>query len=618
MKKLKFLIITILSAILSLEPLSVFAIDEATLNFYNQNGIYYYDPTGNPNCFSGNGNITIMGTTAEEMMWSGLVSAGFTETQAAAIMGNIASEGIGNPAQHEGALYNRYWSTNAPDATYVDGHFDLGANTGISYGLGLVQWSFGRRVTLYNKIKEADPELLQYFNNPTTYSMKNGNIYALGGDGFIEVAGIDAAKALMSHEIALIWEEMNESYTGIFEYGDSDLYGATWWVLAKYEIPAGDLSYGAAKHQGRYEHAQAYYDKFAGNYTFSSGSATEDGSNVTIIGDSITDGSRSAILELLPNADIHAQHSKFFDNDTEGNESGLTILNNLGDNLRGTVVFALGTNDGTVDQATIQQVVDKVGSSRNLIFVTAYSSQDPNKYTALNTALKAVADANSNVSIADWASAASADPATYINQTDGYYVHASDPAGTKLFAETINQAVNKNAGDNVCGPGSDFSSYVLAYAWPEYHQAQFLERMPDYAAIVSERISAGLYVGGSVRGVAGIDCGGWVTTLVQESGWDTGYNYDGKGGATGTQEQWARENWTRLNPDGVIDTSILQPGDVAFTDGHTWIYVGEIPGFDSNIASASYSTTGEGGRSPMAGHENPETSDGAPVRWYRK
>ena len=76
-------------------------------------------------------------------------------------------------------------------------------------------------------------------------------------------------------------------------------------------------------------------------------------------------------------------------------------------------------------------------------------------------------------------------------------------------------------------------------------------------------------------------------------------------------------NWTLLNKNSetAIDTSILQPGDVAFSKGHTFIYVGEINGFDSVIASASYGNSTA--RAPMAGTENLIKGHGVYVRWYR-
>jgi len=159
----------------------------------------------------------------------------------------------------------------------------------------------------------------------------------------------------------------------------------------------------------------------------------------------------------------------------------------------------------------------------------------------------------------------------------------------------------------VCGPEvGNLTSYVLAYAWPEYHDPNYFEMMPDYKEAVKRRVKEGKYVGGGSH--PGIDCGGFVTTLLQDSGFDPEY---GGGGNVPVQYAYImRNHWKVIN-----DISELQPGDVAINSekSHTFVYVGEIEGFDSVIASASYSTSGSSWRAPMAGVEDIHA-----VTWYRK
>jgi hypothetical protein len=232
------------------------------------------------------------------------------------------------------------------------------------------------------------------------------------------------------------------------------------------------------------------------------------------------------------------------------------------------------------------------------------------------------------VIIADWATTVGQAPEVYL-QEDGVHPNA---AGQELFAETIFKAINSNTNENGCSVSGEFSALVLGYAWPQYHAPQYVERMPAYAEAVTQSLAEGRYVGGSVAGVPGIDCGGFVTVLTQNSGlerlYNTGPNGTGAAGATGAQEKWVMDNgWTLVNASNTspVDTSLLRAGDIAFSggvdytgNGHTFIYVGEIPGFDSVIASASYSYGGGGGRAPMAGREDLIYSDGTAVRWYRK
>ena len=172
------------------------------------------------------------------------------------------------------------------------------------------------------------------------------------------------------------------------------------------------------------------------------------------------------------------------------------------------------------------------------------------------------------------------------------------------------------------------AGHIRGYAWPEYHNAPYLDRMPDYADAVARRASQGKYVGGTVGGVPGIDCGGFITTLIQESGYDP--NYNSCASNVGPQEYYVREGagsayWEWLNPDGrAMNAADLQLGDVAMTGGytggcvagggHTWMWIGDFEGFETDVVSASYSTDGNG-RAPMSGTEGANYNS---PRWYRK
>lgn len=161
------------------------------------------------------------------------------------------------------------------------------------------------------------------------------------------------------------------------------------------------------------------------------------------------------------------------------------------------------------------------------------------------------------------------------------------------------------------GTAAALIAKTLLYAWPEHHNAPYLEMMPDYAAAIKKAQADGRYVGGLEH--PGVDCGGFVTTLMFDSGYEPRYNYNAKGGNTTSQEAWAAANWQNLGNN--VNAATLQPGDVAFSPGHTFVWVGTVPGFGSKIASASVSFNGTGWRTPMAGVENPTASD---VTWYRK
>lgn len=203
-----------------------------------------------------------------------------------------------------------------------------------------------------------------------------------------------------------------------------------------------------------------------------------------------------------------------------------------------------------------------------------------------------------------------------------------DPRARQARAREIYEEMRGTSAliGEVCDYGGLIET-VLAYAWPDYHPPVFLEMMPAYRAAVSRAQSEGRYVGGGIN--PGVDCGGFVTILIYDSGFDRGYNFNARGGNTVSQEAWLRDpsnGWELLNPGGrVMNDADLQPGDVAFTDGHTWIWVGDIPGWGNGpggmrlfSASASWSSTGRSWRTPMAGMESPRSFGGQVPRWYRK
>lgn len=189
---------------------------------------------------------------------------------------------------------------------------------------------------------------------------------------------------------------------------------------------------------------------------------------------------------------------------------------------------------------------------------------------------------------------AGAEAETKMNQPDGFQ-----------------GVINKDKSDKGCNEkskfaGGNFNQTLKAYAWPEW-RGLTVEATKDYAQAVDRAKSEGRYIGGTAH--PGIDCGGFVSLLIQDSGYDPGYN--GYKGNTTYQEKWLQENWQSLGTSASIDPASLQPGDVAINSSHTFIYVGEVDGFGAKIASASWDE-----RAPMADTMQSPTQPG--FNWYRK
>ena len=168
---------------------------------------------------------------------------------------------------------------------------------------------------------------------------------------------------------------------------------------------------------------------------------------------------------------------------------------------------------------------------------------------------------------------------------------------------------------------TDFDRVILNYAWDTfaYNNCTAIDvgngiyssgcriTKPSYTELVN---SGAYYNGGG--GYPETDCNGFVTKMVIVTGIDPNYNANHYYTVPLTADLLSGQGWAsnwyvfrqRYTP---LDTSTLRKGDVFLKDnsdgrpGHTFFYVGEIEGFQCNIASASLgmwtprACNGEGG-----------------------
>lgn len=158
------------------------------------------------------------------------------------------------------------------------------------------------------------------------------------------------------------------------------------------------------------------------------------------------------------------------------------------------------------------------------------------------------------------------------------------------------------------GSVSDFQALVLAYAWENWRGFGYTDAKQAYKDAITKAKLEGRYIGGC----NGVDCGAFITTLMVNSGWEPNYNHGGLlssgAGATTVQRSWVEANWTSLGSG--VNPASLQPGDVAFYPGHTFVFVGSIPGFESNIAGSSLCSY-----APMAAISDISASN---TTWFRR
>jgi hypothetical protein len=191
-----------------------------------------------------------------------------------------------------------------------------------------------------------------------------------------------------------------------------------------------------------------------------------------------------------------------------------------------------------------------------------------------------------------------------------------DGVDTRFGAFTIYSKLGGASGGDNC-PGAvsgNLMQTILNYAWPDYHPPVYVNEKPAYKNAILAAKSKGIFTGGDYDSEhVGIDCGGFVTRVMQDSGVDPTYNENN--GGTIMQQAYLDahpEKYQKLS--NVSGTDDLQPGDIAVNDTHTYIFVGSLPGFNGNSASASWSSTGLSWRAPMA---STAYGFGGEYSWYR-
>lgn len=420
-------------------------LDEATLDFFNTNGINYYNPSGgcddsaNDSEDSDTTNIQITGGDIPEKVWNYFVSAnipGISDNPAAiaGIMGNIEAESVFDPFNTNGSYCGLYQSE--------------------CYGplkkamSGLPAW--GSKNVSESDIDKAIKVQLDALVNNKNWSVKRFTDYVNSiKKAGSKISGKEGAK--IAAELFMVAVERCVGTGGFPSKASPVTYEEARDLIRKIGISSSHITGVWQNTAGRRDFAAKHYDapyakKTATSSSSSSSSSSSpakktNGSDVTIIGDSITEMSKNAIKDLLPKATINSKVGRQFAKsyDDSGYENLKKIVDD--DKLRNVLVFALGTNDSGLKKSQVEEVLDlvkKTGDSHRIIFMTDYDAKHKNKYKNNNLLLKNIAKKNDNVSLIDWASAAAEDPGKYIS-SDG--IHPTE-AGQKLFAKLINDAVN--------------------------------------------------------------------------------------------------------------------------------------------------------------------------------
>lgn len=264
------LVLTSLFTVTFLSSQTSSALDQALLDMFAQNNILFYEPCASVSSSAGV-DVIVSGNTVEEKIWNGLTSI-MTEEQAAGIMGNIAHEGILNPIMHEIGL------------GYTSHDFDMYTDASRSYGVGLIGWSFDRRVGMLTYVLQNHPELKTYFDSPETYaanySYNGAKVYDVLKSQLGDAQADTVMNNLLALELSYLATEMNNSVSMHLDSTDwseyfsiTDVEEAAIYFLYNVEKPANP----EASRAERIADAKKYYEQFHGTASGSSPSCNIKG-----------------------------------------------------------------------------------------------------------------------------------------------------------------------------------------------------------------------------------------------------------------------------------------------------------------------------------------------------
>lgn len=585
------------------------AIDE---EFYSGNDILFWDPDACSNA-AGVGNGSLIGNENAEKIWNFLTGADgnlpagetLTAEQAAGVMGNLRQESGAN--------------------------FDPGAEQkGGGGGFGIAQWTGGRRGQLEEAArKKGVPVNDLAFQLRYLYEEAKARPAKGGGGNEWKVL-----KDKVSIEDALVfWHDSFERSADSREAVIDTRGGYAHDVFNSFagKAPAASTAGGSTQSAsgggstvfldpGHGGAIPEYTDPQSG-FVITENPNSPEREDVLDVANRVRTELEKSNYRVLMSRSANDQAVKFRDR------------SNAAEAAKADIAVSIHTTPGEINQAWPQRVgtyreykgkretfnnaktAQTSESYANIFTQTRKDAEghevttDPGNTTQANSFNRKEITTKGNISLVQlWAPNV---PWVYneIAQDQGTAIsEARKAAYTKGIVEAIKKAVPAT-GKGACGgfSGGNLAETTLAYAWPQYKGLDIVPK-PEWAEAVKKAQSQGLYVGGTKY--PGIDCGGFVTRLLIDSGFEPNYNHAGKGGNTVTQKEWAEANWQKVGDGSSINVADLRPGDVAFQPGHTFAYVGTIPGFESDIASASLDE-----RAPMAGKEDPRGGD---VTWFRK
>lgn len=159
---------------------------------------------------------------------------------------------------------------------------------------------------------------------------------------------------------------------------------------------------------------------------------------VTIIGDSVTLGTRESLLENVKDSAVDAQGNR-----NMGQAYEIMKEQQKNNQLREIVVFCIGTNATPDYEEQTLKVINDLEPGHRLIFMTPYDGNATPEYDSEKLAVfeRSLPEKYDFVTIADWHTVASENKDIFAG-TDGTHFMGNEK-GDQLYAQCINEAIER-------------------------------------------------------------------------------------------------------------------------------------------------------------------------------
>lgn len=354
-----FVLMAVLVFVNSVQTMAVGYSEE----FWAQNNALFWCP--GPGSFGGGSGLGMAsGSTAKEKIWSYLTSAGLPGAAAAGIIGNIGVESAGtfSPVIHEFGMdsmsdIGTYYPT-PPDGTpkgsgaggmVIEKDVRNLDDPSVLHGMGLIQWSYDRRVKLLSKYRSVGVE-----KYATEWNSSSGSYAYQGitGDELIKKAGEEDSNKLYQQAMELLYEESvdvkveNNDMSGqnLGQWGItvgmssweamklvSDVSAATELFFSTMEMPSWGSFDGHGSASTRLNYAHEAFTEFGGTSgtggSISGGCSTGGGLGGLVEG-GMTVEQAEEFMRAYENSDGFALYHKHYCTMVYSRSDGRSVLGN--------------------------------------------------------------------------------------------------------------------------------------------------------------------------------------------------------------------------------------------------------------------------------------------------